>query len=188
MTLVDPMDCSPPDSSVHGILQSRILEWVAILFSRGSSQPRDWTEVSTIAGRFFTDWATREAYIALAMVLSLILQFSSVQLLSCVWLFATHGPQHAKEQWNKTWARDGSWAVPRCSHPLPSPTSTRGGSDSKESACNVGDPGLISGLGRCSAEENGYPLQYSCLENAMDRGAWRTTVHGVAKSRTGLSN
>ena len=78
--------------------------------------------------------------------------------------------------------------MPRCSHPLPSPTSTRGSSDSKESACNVGDPGLIPGLGRCSAEENGYPLQYSCLENAMDRGAWRTTVHGVAKSQTQWSN
>ena len=47
-TLCDPMDCSPPDSSVHGILQARILEWVAISFSRGSSQPRDWTRVSCI--------------------------------------------------------------------------------------------------------------------------------------------
>ena len=55
------MDCSPPDSSVHGILQARILEWVAIPFSRGSSQPRDQTWVSCIAGRFFTNWATRKA-------------------------------------------------------------------------------------------------------------------------------
>ena len=54
------MDCSPPSSSVYGILQARILEWVAIQFSRGSSQPRDWTQVSCIAGRFFTIWATRE--------------------------------------------------------------------------------------------------------------------------------
>ena len=53
------MDCSPPGSSVHGILQARILEWVAISFSRGSSQPRDQTRVSCTAGRFFTDWATR---------------------------------------------------------------------------------------------------------------------------------
>ena len=60
-TLCDPMDCSPPDSSVHGISQARILEWVAIPFSRGSSQPRDWTQVSCIASRFFTLWATREA-------------------------------------------------------------------------------------------------------------------------------
>ena len=52
-TLFDPMDCSLPDSSVHGILQARILEWVAIPFSKGSSRPRDQTLVSRIAGRFF---------------------------------------------------------------------------------------------------------------------------------------
>ena len=57
----DPMDCSPPGSSVHRILQVRILEWVAISFSKGSSWPRGWTQVSCIAGRFFlTNWATRE--------------------------------------------------------------------------------------------------------------------------------
>ena len=60
-TLWDPVDCSPPGSSIHGILQARILEWVAISFSRGSSWPRDWTQVSCIAGRRFNLWATREA-------------------------------------------------------------------------------------------------------------------------------
>ena len=60
-TLCDPMDCSLPGSSVHGIFQARVLEWVAISFSRGSSQPRDQTWVSRIAGRSFTIWATREA-------------------------------------------------------------------------------------------------------------------------------
>ena len=59
--LWDPMDRSPPVSSVHGILQARILEWVAMPSSRGFSQPRDWTQVSCIAGGFFTIWATREA-------------------------------------------------------------------------------------------------------------------------------
>ena len=54
------MDCSLPGSSVHGILQARILGWVAICSSRGSFQPRHWTRISCIAGRFFTDWATRE--------------------------------------------------------------------------------------------------------------------------------
>ena len=54
------MDCSPPGSSVHGILQARILEWVAISFSRGSSQPSDWTQVSRIAGRCFNLRTTRE--------------------------------------------------------------------------------------------------------------------------------
>ena len=52
LTLCHPMDCSPPGSSVHGILQARILEWVAILLSRGSYQPRDQTQVSCITGRF----------------------------------------------------------------------------------------------------------------------------------------
>ena len=61
------------------------------------------------------------------------------------------------------------------------------GSDSKESACNEGDPGLIPGLGRFPGEGNGYPLQYSCLGNPMDRRAWWTTVHGVTKSWTQLS-
>ena len=63
-----------------------------------------------------------------------------------------------------------------------------GGSESKECACNTGDPGLIPGLGRSPGEGNDNLLQYSCLENPMDRGAWRATVHGVAKSRTRLSD
>ena len=54
----------------------------------------------------------------------------------------------------------------------------------KESACNAGDPGSVPGLGRCPADGTGYPLQYSGLQNSMDRGAWQATVHGIAKSRT----
>ena len=60
------------------------------------------------------------------------------------------------------------------------------GSDGKESACNARDPGLIPGSGRSPGEGNGNPLQYSCLENSMDRGAWRAIVHGVTKSQTRL--
>ena len=63
-----------------------------------------------------------------------------------------------------------------------------GGSEDKASACNAGDSGSIPELGRYSGEGNGNPLQYSCQENPMDRGAWRATVHGVAKSQTQLSN
>ena len=63
-----------------------------------------------------------------------------------------------------------------------------GGSDGKQSACNVGDLGSIPGSGRSPGKRNGYPLQYSCLENPMDRGAWRATVHRVTKSRTWLSD
>ena len=56
-----------------------------------------------------------------------------------------------------------------------------GGFHGKDSACNVGDPGLIPGLGRSPGEGNGYPLQYSCLENPMDRGAWQATVQEVSR-------
>ena len=62
-----------------------------------------------------------------------------------------------------------------------------GGSDGEESACDVGDPGLIRGLGRSPAEGNGNPLQYSCLENPMDREAWWATVRGL-QSQTQLSD
>ena len=63
-----------------------------------------------------------------------------------------------------------------------------GDSDCKKSAHNVGDLGSIPGLGRSPGEANSYPLQYSCLENSMDRGAWQATVHRVAKSWTQLSD
>ena len=61
------------------------------------------------------------------------------------------------------------------------------GSEGKESAYNAGDPGSIPGSGRSSGEGNDHPLQYSCLESFMDRGAWWATVHAVAKGRTQLS-
>ena len=57
-----------------------------------------------------------------------------------------------------------------------------GGSDDKESACNAGDPGSIPGSGRSPGEVHSNPLQYSCLENSMDRGAWQATVNGVTES------
>ena len=66
-----------------------------------------------------------------------------------------------------------------------------GGSDGKKkkkSACNAGDLGLIPGLRRSPEEGNDYPLQYSCLQNSMDRAAWWVTVHGVTKSQTPLSD
>ena len=65
-----------------------------------------------------------------------------------------------------------------------SPKGIPGSSDDKESACNVGDQGLIPGLGRFPGEGNGNPLQYSCLEDPMDGGAWQARVHGVTKSWT----
>ena len=81
-TLCDPMDSSLPGSSVHGILQARILEWVAIPFSRESSWPRDWTWVSRASGRFFTVWVTREVqwHMLLLLLLLLLSRFSHVRL------------------------------------------------------------------------------------------------------------
>ena len=61
---------------------------------------------------------------------------------------------------------------------------SNGASDGKESACNIGDPRLIPGLGRSPREGNGYALHYSCLENPMNRGVWWATVHQVTKSQT----
>ena len=78
LTLCNLIDCGPPGSSVHGILQARILQWIAISFSRGSSPPRDLTQVSRIVGRCFTVWATRETLI-------IWYQFSSV-IQSCLTL------------------------------------------------------------------------------------------------------
>ena len=79
-------------------------------------------------------------------------------------------------------------AAPENSPHLGSILGFPGGSDSKEPTCNAGDPGSIPGLGRSPERGHGNPLQCSCLENPMDRGAWRSTVHGVTKSWTQLSD
>ena len=94
LTLCNPMDCSLPGSSVHGIFQARILEWAAISFSRGTSQPRDRTRVSSIVGRHFTVWATLNGKIHVNFVgffgfYKNPKSIFVVQLLSCVWLFVT---------------------------------------------------------------------------------------------------
>ena len=70
LTLCDPVDCSLPGFSIHGIFQARVLEWVAIFFSRGSSWPRNQTQVSCIASRRFTLWATRVALYRRTILLS----------------------------------------------------------------------------------------------------------------------
>ena len=69
-------------------------------------------------------------------------------------------------------------------YPLPAFLGFPGGSDGKESSCNAKGLGLIPGLGKFPGEGKGYPLQHSYLDNSMDKGTWRVTVHGVAKSRT----
>ena len=91
LTLCDPMDCRLPDTSVHGISQARILEWVAIPFCRWSFWPRDRTWVSCIAGRFFLVWATREAFVTIyvcVLLLLLLSCFSCAQLCATLWTAA----------------------------------------------------------------------------------------------------
>ena len=97
------MDCSLPCSSVHGIFQARVLERVAISFSRGSSKPKDWTRVFRIVGRHFTIWASSNTWFLLAYIWVIfytifccLLQFSSVQLLSCVCLIGPHELQYSQ--------------------------------------------------------------------------------------------
>ena len=75
--LCDPTNCSPSGSSVHRILQARLLEWIVMPFSRGSSWPREWTWVSCIAGRFFTVWATREAPFLHKRTIQTLLEWTS---------------------------------------------------------------------------------------------------------------
>ena len=84
LTLCDPMDCSLPGSSVRGIFQARVLEWVAVSFSRRSSQPRDRTQVSRIAGRRFTIWATREDSSLSYMAFIMLRHVSSTPLLRII--------------------------------------------------------------------------------------------------------
>ena len=119
------MDCSPQAPLSMDFPQGRILEWVAISFSRASSQTGDRNLVSYTVGRFFTTKPPRRGF-----------------------------PHN---------------------------------SVSKESACKAGDPGLIPGWGRSPGEGNGNLLQYFCLENPMDKGAWQATVHGVTSVRHDLA-
>ena len=105
LTLCDPMDCSLQCSPVHEIFQARVLEWVAISFSRGSSQPRDQTWVSRIVGRCFIIWATREV------------SKWKWKLLSHVWLFATPWTVVYHSRPSMGFSKQGYWS----GLPFPSP-------------------------------------------------------------------
>ena len=88
-TFWDPMDCSLPGSSVHGILRARILVWVAISFSRGSSQPRDRTWVSCIVGRFFTIWATKESLIYIPYIYLFHPFFDGIYIYTHIYIYSS---------------------------------------------------------------------------------------------------
>ena len=123
LNLCEPLDCSPPDPSVHGILQARILEWGA-----GDG-------VTAVGGPLFLLLRVGQAWPNLFQALA--------TYLGCP-----------------------------------------GGSVVKNPPANAGGAGLIPGLGRSPGGGHSNPLQYSCLKNPMDRGAWQTTVHGVTETRT----
>ena len=165
LTLCDPMDCRPTDSSVQEILQARILCCVAMPFSRGSSQPRDQTCISYTScteGGFFYHWATKEV----PKTQATIAKFNKFDYIKLKHFYT------AKETVNKM--KRQQMDPEKIFANMPSGKgliSNIGGSDCKEFVCNVGDPGLILGSGRSPGEGNGNPLQYSCLENPMGRGA-----------------
>ena len=98
-TLCNPMGCSPPCSSVHGIFQARVLEWVAISFSRGSSQPRDRTQISCVAGRRFTAWAIREAWSKWSKRITKISQKQSI--FETLNIFCISGIKHGINRFNE---------------------------------------------------------------------------------------
>ena len=132
--LCDPVDCSPPGSSVHGISQARILEWVVIPFSRGSNSGIKPTSPTS----HLLHWQT------------------------------------------------GSLPQMPLGKPIQCSLHTKKGDHLHLSTQDARDAGWIATLGKSPGEGNDNPLQYSCLENPMDVGAWCTTVQGVAKSQTQL--
>ena len=190
------MDCSPSGSPVHGILQARILEWVAIPFSKGSSQPRDPAQVSCIAGEFFTTKPPGKplgtcTLIYLKWVTNKDLEYSSGNPAQCMWLPGWEGSlgengymymngwvpslfpwnyQNIVNGYTPIWAFQTAPVLEN----LPA------------NAEDIRDVGLIVGWEDPLGGGHSNPLQYSCLENSMDRGAWWATVHRVAKSQTWL--
>ena len=96
-TLCNPVDCSPPGFSIHGILQARMLEWVASSFSRGSSRPRDRTQVSRIAGRCFYLWASRE-YPNLPDTILLLYNYSPSVISESLWPHEIYSPWNSPGQ------------------------------------------------------------------------------------------
>ena len=172
-TLCDPMDCSPPGSSVHGILQAKILEWVVMPSSRGSFQPRDRTFISCLlhlqVGSLPLAPPGKPPKL-LGFVLFRIHQSGSGRL------------YHGNKTTPKSQCLNNKVFFIQC---FPA------GSSGKEPACQCrrhGDVGLIPELRRSLGGGHGNPLWYSCQENPMEKGACRATVHRVTKSQTRLSD
>ena len=214
LTLCNPVDCTPPDSAVPGISQARILEWVAISSSREKYHLPNmekanafwgWEENPDVPsleqslqdpgkdptfvgsdrhndGRF--DGETMAAVVSCfiggcpAVFTFPACRMWNREVFKNIFLFP-----HRREEglFSSSCLNLGQF----CEGSL---VNFLGGSDDNESACSVGNTGLSPQWGRSPGEGNGYPFQYSCLENSVDRGDWWATVHRVAKSWTWLSD
>ena len=158
-----PTLCDPVEYTVHGFLQARILEWVAFPFYRGSSQPRDRTQVSHVAGGLFISWATREAQMTRAALLMQLLLYMCL-----IW----------RRQWHPT-----PVLLPGKSHGWRSLVGC--------SPWGRKESGMTERLHfhfslSCTGEGNGKPVQCSCLENPRDGGGFWAAIYGVAQSQTWL--
>ena len=171
-TLSDPMDCSPPGSSVLGIFQARVLEWGPIAFSEIYTYQNLKTKTDIRIKEikeYMHKWKKfeLEEYILLKYP---YYQKPSIESVQCLSKFQRHFLRKYKN-------------TPKIHMVLQKTLNSLPGSPSgKKSTWNAGNPSSIPGLGRFPGEENGNPLQYSCLENSMDSESWWATVHGVTKS------
>ena len=192
------MDCSLSGSSVYRVFQARILDWVTISFSRGSSQPRDWTHVSSVscmADRFFTHLTIGNRAIN-KYLNNIFNEEGDVHMISNYFGQTQTGKYSTKQMaqnpnkvlgslksW-KDWHRPSKCDMTFWNRPTPVLRGFPGSSAGKEFTCNARDLGLIPAYRRSPGGGHGRPCQYSCLENHMDREPWRATVHGFAESDT----
>ena len=196
-----PWTIAPPGSHVHGLLQARVPEWVVFPFSRGSSQPRDGTWVSSTAGNLFTIWATREVprlglkwnNIFCEQEDNLCMSYIKGKWVQIIYFYYIPIFHHIKNFRRIPYGlSEKAMAMAPHSSTLAwkMPWTKKPGRLQSMRLLRVRHDWVTShSLSlSCIGEGNGTPLQCSCLENPRDGGAWWAAVYGVAQSRTGLSS
>ena len=177
------MDCSLQGSSVHGIFQARVLKWVAISFSRGSSPPKDRTRSSKLQADALPSEPPGKSLRILEWVAIPFSRGWGQSKCNCLdLLFRSHEHVLPSESCNTL------HLILLCEMQVLSSLGLKGLPESTESGRDAGDLGSIPGSGRSPGEGHGNPLQYPCLENSMDRGAWWAPAQGLAKIQTRLSH